>query len=768
MGSGGKGGGGGGSHDYFATIAGLVCAGPVSALVAIVQDKKVIWPTAADWIFASGEVYEVGDLVQYGGMVWRCIEGHVSHPDWPPGVAPEWERYVLRRTDPGVGNPTVLTVPGLGTAILYWGTADQVLDPVSEPAFAAVHPPYRRQCFVILKNWLSGRERTSAPNIEVIVAREPVQEVVTGPAAALDLDHQANPVAFEAEVITDPVFGLGLDASLLDAPSWQATADALTVSAATTHLSPVLNREQTLRAIAGELLEYFDGWHRFDAQGRILAGRWEHHEAPPAFTPATTIDHHDLIEEVALDAEGWSATGSAASVRFKDRLRAFKDNAVRVASVFNRSVTGDARERSVDRPWVTRVEQAAVVAAELARLAGEPGLSGTLVVRREKCVEIEPGTRFLLTHTALGLSVICRCESKTIDPPPAMRVSLRYRLERALAPAAVPPLSSSFGPPGLPGAELVSLFEFLQPPPQLAGSDATLLVLAARTSAVTVSMRIHLREADGDLFYEIGQQSQWAVRGELYADYAATEAMEDNSENLRVDLDPATVEPDRLTLQETQSADAVNDDALLVFILRASNPTQFEILTLKEIRIATGEAFYRLKVRRARFGTSRLAFLAGDRAWIVRRAALVFHRHGSFRTYALSGTTTTFRLQARNLFGREADLADTTQCPNRTFAFGSGGLWVPAAPSGLTVSTTLTDYVLSWSDNSTNEAGFRIEYSTDGTTWTSAGTVGPGLTSASIPGPPYDQTVFWRVIAFNGAGESLGSPTSSGYLPSGA
>jgi hypothetical protein len=289
-----------------------------------------------------------------------------------------------------------------------------------------------------------------------------------------------------------------------------------------------------------------------------------------------------------------------------------------------------------------------------------------------------------------------------------------------------------------------------------------------RTPVVALSMRVHLRQADGDLFYEIGQQSQWAVQGELHADYAASEAVEDNSENLRIDLDPQTVEPDRLSLQETQSANAVNDDAFRVFVLRASNPTQFEILTLKEIRIATGEALYRLKVRRARFGTSRLAFLAGDRAWIVRRAALVFHRHGSFRAYALSGTTTTFRLQARNLFGREADLADTTQCPNRSFAFGSGGLWVPAAPSGLTVSTTLTDYVLSWSDNSTNEAGFRIEYSTDGTTWTSAGTVGPGVTSASIPGPPYDQTVFWRVIAYNGAGESLGSPTSSGYLPSGA
>ena len=187
-------------------------------------------------------------------------------------------------------------------------------------------------------------------------------------------------------------------------------------------------------------------------------------------------------------------------------------------------------------------------------------------------------------------------------------------------------------------------------------------------------MRVHLREADGDLFYEIGQQSQWTVLWELHGDYAATEAMDDNSENLLVDRDPETIEPDRLILQETQPPNAVNDDALLVFILRAANPTQFEILTLKEIWIATGQAFYRLKIRRARFGTSRLAFVTGDRSLIVRRSALVFHRHGSFRAYALSGTTATFRLQARNFFGRGADLADTTQCSNRTFAFGSGSL----------------------------------------------------------------------------------------------
>jgi len=52
---------------------------------------------------------------------------------------------------------------------------------------------------------------------------------------------------------------------------------------------------------------------------------------------------------------------------------------------------------------------------------------------------------------------------------------------------------------------------------------------------------------------------------------------------------------------------------MLIVVLRAADPAQFEILTWKEIRIASGESFYRVEVKRSRFGTSRLALLTGDR-----------------------------------------------------------------------------------------------------------------------------------------------------------
>ncbi|MFM7100037.1 MAG: phage tail protein, partial [Verrucomicrobiota bacterium] len=521
--------------------------------------------------------------------------------------------------------------------------------------FAAQHPPYRRQCFVILKDWLFGRERTSAPNIELVVTREPNQTVITGTAGRLDPELQANPMAFLAEVVTDPVFGLGQAESLLNAPSWQANADALSAEASTTHLSPVLNKGQVFRSVVEETLSYFDGWLRYNRDGLVEAGRWDANAAPPAFTPETTLDFHDLVDEFAFDADSWAETYGAAVVKFTDRERAWKPNAARAVSGLNRGVTGMDRDQSFDRPWVARAAQASLMAAELARVFAEPGLSGTLTVRREKCSAIQPGSLFLLTHDAASLSVVCRCEGKVFSEPPSTRVNLRFRSERRLAPVAYQPAPGNEGISTPPAPEVISLFEFIEPPAALAGADHRLLVLAARTSATTVALRVHLRQADGTLFYELGRQTSFAVFGTLQAAYPDTVPVEDDSETFRVTLDPATVAPDLIPLQETQSADAVDDHNLLAFVLRDDCYPGIEILTVKEVRVAAGESFYRLKVRRAQFGTPRRSFGQGNRVWIIHRASLVFLSHSAFESYAANGTTAFFRLQPRSLYGLEAD-----------------------------------------------------------------------------------------------------------------
>ena len=243
-------------YDYFGTIAGVVCAGPVDELVSIIVDGRTVWPTAPAW--NAGQVLLIGDLRKWLGVVYKATQSHTTSNLNKPPASTHWVRYsVVRTVGPSASNPYPLTVDGYGAAYLYWGTDDQILDASGEAILAANgHPGYRRQCFLVLKAFLFGRERTSAPNVEVIVRRKPNQTMVTGDPAALT-DGQANPVAAMADLYTDRVFGAALT---IDAPggpdstTWQSAATAIQSNIDEAGISPVLTQAKSLRQITADIL----------------------------------------------------------------------------------------------------------------------------------------------------------------------------------------------------------------------------------------------------------------------------------------------------------------------------------------------------------------------------------------------------------------------------------------------------------------------------------------------------------------------------------
>ena len=80
----------------------------------------------------------------------------------------------------------------------------------------------------------------------------------------------------------------------------------------------------------------------------------------------------------------------------------------------------------------------------------------------------------------------------------------------------------------------------------------------------------------------------------------------------------------------------------------------------------------------------------------------------------------------------------------------------PAAPSGLTPSVISgAEIRLTWTDNATNETGFQIERSANGTSgWTQIGTVGSNVTAFNNSGLTPSTTYFYRLRSINGGGTS--------------
>src|SRR5438132_3191964 len=79
----------------------------------------------------------------------------------------------------------------------------------------------------------------------------------------------------------------------------------------------------------------------------------------------------------------------------------------------------------------------------------------------------------------------------------------------------------------------------------------------------------------------------------------------------------------------------------------------------------------------------------------------------------------------------------------------------PLPPGNLTATATATYEIdLVWTDNSSDETGFAIQRSNDGTNFAQVGTVGADVTAYADAGLAAGTTYYYRVDAYNDSGSS--------------
>ena len=127
-------------------------------------------------------------------------------------------------------------------------------------------------------------------------------------------------------------------------------------------------------------------------------------------------------------------------------------------------------------------------------------------------------------------------------------------------------------------------------------------------------------------------------------------------------------------------------------------------------------------------------------------------------TYAFNATTTAptnagpFAPNTTTGTVLAANLGSSAVGSRVNFTFTSP---IPAAPTALTgTATSITAITANWTDNSSNELGFNVEYSTDGVNWTSAGTTAANIQTLNITGLVPATNYFLRVTAFTEGGVS--------------
>ncbi len=664
MGSGGKSGGGGSnSYDYYGTIAGVVCWGVVDELIAIIVDGVEIYPEATNWELSS--TINANEIRRYAGRVWKCKTQHIATEANCPPNNNYWENYSFKRIE-GEDCATITTKQG--DVKIYWGTQTQTVDTLLTPSgnnAGDLHPDYKGVCYVILKDFLFGRERTSAPNVEVVVGRQPKQTAIN--PTPLD-DGQANPVDFILEFLTNPN-GYNLTNDDIDIETFQNVSDKVLENKDYCFCSPLITEQTNLKDLLDNFSELTDAYLTYNFETEQIEAKIFQHGVVPSYFH--TIKTEDLTEKPQITCEGWSSVNTGIVATYIDRSRSYKQTTEKIDDLRTSRILGEPRRKQLSREWITRRDQVLRQCGEVLKTLTKPQINTKINVRREKARQIQLGDWVLLDFDIdllNGKKITQFFKVTAIKKPRFNSIELTLDADETQQPLTYYGGEILVHKPET-GVAAIDHCRLIEPTVVLANDGNCVTVLAERPNELISGCDIYFNTEQTGTFYRLGSITAFAMKSEL------TDDIEQSDVSFDIDLLSQT---DEGYLAQDLGDIIANNDTLLGFIVQpdgdyiAEETNGYaisEIVSLKEV-VHNQDNNYTITVLRGRQGTKPLAFTSGCELWIIPRSVLLFFKHSDFdliQTNRNNGTTPDigyFRLKPYT-HRAERNLSDCVNIPFR-------------------------------------------------------------------------------------------------------
>lgn len=615
---------GGGTQHVNATIAGLVCWGPVYGLRRILLNGEIVW-----------------------------------------------EGPLLREAST---NPVNLSTQ-YGTIRFYWGTENQSADATLNQY--EEHPPYKGLSYFVMLDFDHGQS-TNAYNVEFILMAAPDQDIVTDDPAAEDLDDAVtvNPIVLAAEILRSPAW-LGLDDSLIDDASFQSVAedvhsevpDGAPADRCAAALTQLVNDANEVRKVISEILAPADAWLRIDEDGKIECGRWRRDGDPPSVTTLTFDDLSDWPEIEPMDPD---SRPNSCAVEFTDSEALHKEAKITVDDLAGIvEADGRLRRHTLRAPFLVTYDMALRAGQEANRRTLQVG-SWSGNVRASRAVTpggamLLPGDYVIVPVSAPGETLVTRLLriTRVVRPKNATKP---VQISGTFDPAVAPVLTIVEAPEVVeqPGTVMppVVYRRVLALPAETPGDTPPIHVLAARPHNLAIGMDVYYDDDTSGDFPPVGKQRAFALPVSLVAskNSAATTI---RVALLAEDADGVDAQRDRALLTDWSGGETEgrNDELLLILLRKTAGVIDYQagdLLEWVEVMSISGAATlitgdtYDVPVLRGRLGTTALDFTDGSfpdvwshyEGWIIPRAQLESLFHADFDSMLVSGDPGYFRLGA--------------------------------------------------------------------------------------------------------------------------